>query len=94
MLGNPQTRSEVYWDQCKTHLRLAEANVENSVIHDNAANYYLYIALSHLAEVVELDINLAAYDEYKYLNNLPFNPNLCCYVKDRIEMLKTLMHEV
>ena len=77
--------------QMEIQLRLAEAALEASTISLEDVNQKLYVALSHLAAVEELNIKLASYADYEYSNNLPFNPDLCATVNDKIQILKALI---
>lgn len=84
-------QTESIMDFYKVKLHLAEANHAKSFAVDSNVNYCLYTALSHLAEVEVLNINIAKYADYQYNTVTEFNPELCSLVSDKIRELDQLI---
>jgi len=74
---------------CKLRLRLAKICLEEAkIVSGTKANSCLYSALSHLAEVPELNVNLDTYEYLQYQYDIPFDADVCILVKTKVKELE------
>ena len=82
----------------KLRLQLCESCLAYMRKGGNKNNKGLYDALSHLAEIPELEINLAEYDDYEFTaKGLEFDPDFYVLVRnkrnDALLLIQSLIEE-
>lgn len=85
-----KTKAQLNRDFYKLKYRLADVAYQHALYkHSNKS---LYIALSHLAEVQDLDVKLYHYEDLYYQHLLPFNVEVADMCSDKLAELKRMVY--
>lgn len=75
----------------RTSLRLAEVCLEHLKSSSNGNDSDVYDALSHLAEVPELEINISGFDRLQYGFDANFDKDAYLFAREKVKQLESLI---